>query len=92
MNITLEIITKFNDGQEVYIIDDGYVDYEKGSKWRVFGPSKIVGVEIYIRNRETDIIYKFNEEYSESEEFCFATKEDAQKECNRRNNENSIIK
>lgn len=85
ININIEIETKFKDGDEVYIIDHGYIDGEHKARWHVFGPHKILKTEIYVVNDGVEIVYEFSEEYSDSEKFCFATKEKAQAEADRRN-------
>ena len=86
ININIKIETKFKDGDEVYIIDHGYINGEHEARWHVCGPYKILKTKIYVINDGVEIIYRFSEEYSDSEEFCFSTKEEAQKECDRRNN------
>lgn len=87
IDMDIKIETKFKDGDEVYIIDHGYIDGENVARWHVFGPRKILKTKIYVVNDGIEIIYRFSEEYSDSEEFCFSTKEKAQVEADRRNNE-----
>jgi hypothetical protein len=80
----MEIRTKFNINQFVWVID------ENNGKWKVIDRFKIIGVRI-----EKDRIVDFTDyelDYGDgkhclhlTEENCFATKEEAQKECDRRN-------
>ena len=80
----MEIRTKFDINQFVWIID------ENNGKWIVFGRFKIIGVKI-----EKDRVVDFTDyelDYGDgkhclnlSEDLCFATKEEAEQECRRRN-------
>ena len=84
----MEIRTKFNVGDKVCVID--YFE-----KWQVkWVKAKITGIEITIRGKNKTVIYNIDSLIygGYNEEYCFATIKAAQKECNRRNNENSITK
>lgn len=89
MKIELTLNNKFNEGDEIWIVSKGYVDYEEGYKWRPFGPHKIYDTVIYIDSNCMEIDYVLSNEdedrYCEYEGDCFATKEEAQKECDKRN-------
>ena len=80
----MEIRTKFNVNQFVWVID------ENNDKWKVIDKFKVIGVRI-----EKDRIVDFTDyelDYGDgkhclylSENICFRTKEEAQAECDKRN-------
>lgn len=89
----MEIRTKFNIGDKVIYIDKFTENNE--TKWRVmdcFGKCEIYGFRVFAdsvycilfeenyRNK-----FNFDTDYNHKEEDCFLTKEEAQKECERRN-------
>ena len=84
----MEIRTKFNLNQKVWVIDIN------NSKWKVIDKFKIVGVTVVKdRVREQDVDYELD--YGDGKHFlnlnesiCFKTKEEAQKECDLRNGAN----
>lgn len=80
----MEIRTKFNINQFVWVID------ENNGKWKVIGKFKVIGVRIE-KDRTVDFT-DYELDYGDgthclylSENICFATKEQAQKECDKRN-------
>lgn len=84
------IKTKFNIGDKVYIVS---VPLGLNS-YQVFDAVKIIEIYIKLDKNNKIIIYRFKYngkvnyyQYKASEENCFATREEAQEECNRRNNE-----
>jgi hypothetical protein len=91
--VTIE--TKFDLGQNVWTISQTYMQCEccghsKPKAWKLDtgGPTTISSVNATVRtsgyNRiEYDTGYRFDID----EEYCFATKEEAQAECDRRNAE-----
>ena len=84
MNINLEIEPKFRKGQTIWVIDHGYWNNEHVARWDAF-KCTIRDVTINIGKGYYDIIYRISEERSESEEWCFATEEEAKEDCKRRN-------
>lgn len=86
MNINLEIEPKFHKGQTIWSVDHGYWNNEHVARWGFF-KCTIREVTINIGKGYYDIIYRVGEERSESEEWCFATEEEAKEDCRRRNGE-----
>lgn len=79
----MEIKTKFNVGDKICVID--YFD-----EWEVKWVNvKITGIEILIKGKNKTIIYNIDSLIygGYNEQYCFTTKEQAQAECDRRNNE-----
>ena len=79
----MEIRTKFDVGDKVWIIDC-FENFEHNAEWFVHYEMEIDGIKIEIEDDEITIFYCFVDT-GEPEELCFATKEEAQKECDRRN-------
>lgn len=77
----MEIKTKFNVGDKVYII------YLFCSKWKVaLDKYEIIETNIKINNSRLSVNYTMKPTLEIcSEKYCFATKEEAQKECDKRN-------
>ena len=85
----MEIRTKFNIGDFLYVID-------KYNKWAIVEEGKVYEILPEIGKGYIDINYKLEckgkvHKYyiTEHETICFATKEEAQRECNNRNNTNA---
>ena len=76
----MEIRTKFNIDDEVW-----YIDMEQ-DKWFIFTghTHKIKAIEISVVSKDYYEV-EYIGLYYMREEDCFATKEEAQKECDRRN-------
>ena len=77
----MEIRTKFNIGDKICVID--YFE-----KWEVQWVNvEITGIEILIKGKNKTVIYNIDTliygGYNEG--YCFATREEAEQECRRRN-------
>lgn len=77
----MEIITKFNIGDKIWTILNDFED-----KWDV--DIMFIVTQIII-DKDLGIMYARHDDCNlwHKEENCFTTKEEAQKECDRRNNE-----
>lgn len=77
----MEIRTKFNVRDKICVID--YFD-----KWEVKWVNvKITGIEILIKGKNKTVIYNIDSLIygGYNEQYCFATKKEAQAECDKRN-------
>lgn len=76
----MEIRTKFNVGDKICVIS--YFD-DWGVQWVNV---KITGIEIFVK-RKNNIVYNIDSLIygGYNEEYCFATIEEARKECDKRN-------
>jgi hypothetical protein len=84
MNINCE--TKYNKGDVVYYIEPMYEDALNGLD--CYQPAKVVIQEIKVTTNKClyNIGYFITNHFFASEEDLFPTKEDAQTECDKRNN------
>lgn len=78
----MDIKTKFKVGDKICVIDY----FENWSiKWLY---ETVTGIQISVKRKKTYITYEIDALIygGYDEEYCFATKEEAEKECERRNN------
>lgn len=91
----MEIKTKFNLGNEVYVLRPYFTTYSDNEMWEVAAYGRkctVTGIFTETCDGKTDIMYKlhsniyiFDEDFKE--EWLFMDLEEAKEECRRRNNE-----
>ena len=85
--------TKFDAGDVVWYITGNLYRKKTGFDWVVEGKEKIIIAMVSQREKEPiEVMYSLEKHAWIYEKDCFATKAEAQKECERRNNERRCIK